>query len=164
LKGSRAALFLFKISIFYFNKTCKMDTTFFSQLNWPAVAVATVAYFMTGGLWYSKLLFGNTWIKSTGIDMSNPEAKKGVGGVMAITFLLEFIICLALAILAYRMMLTGGVLSGIKLGLFTGVCFSAVVICISYLYQGRPKALTLIDGGYHIAGNIVAAIILCVWH
>lgn len=141
-----------------------MDTSFFSHLNWLAVVVAAVAYFMIGGLWYSKLLFANTWIKSTGIDMNKPDAKKGVGGIMAFTFILEFVICLALAVLAYRLMLTGGVMSGLKLGLFTGICFSATVICISYLYQGKPKVLTLIDGGYHIAGNIVAAVILCCWH
>lgn len=140
-----------------------MDTTFLSQINWLAIAVAAVAYFMIGGLWYSKALFGNSWIKSTGIDMNRPDAKKGVGGVMLITFLLEFIICIALAILVYRMMLTGGIMSGIKLGIFTGVCFSAIVICISYLYQGKPKILTLIDGGYHVVGNIVAAVILCLW-
>ncbi len=140
-----------------------MDTAFIAHLNWLAIAVAAVAYFMIGGLWYSKALFGSTWIKSTGIDMNRPDAKKGVGGVMLITFLLEFIICIALAILVYRLMLTGGVMSGVKLGLFTGVCFSAIVICISYLYQGKPKVLTLIDGGYHVVGNIVAAVILCLW-
>lgn len=140
-----------------------MDTSFFSHLNWLAVAVAAVAYFMLGGLWYSKALFGNTWIKSTGIDMNKPDAKKGVGGVMALTFILEFIICIALAILVYRLKISDGVLSGIKLGLLTGICFSAVVICISYLYQGRPKTLTMIDGGYHVAGNMVAAVILSIW-
>lgn len=140
-----------------------MDTSFFSHLNWLAVAVAAVAYFMLGGLWYSKALFGSTWIKSTGIDMNNPDAKKGVGAVMAFTFLLEFITCAGLAILVYRLMLVGGVMSGIKLGLFTGIFFSSISICISYLYQSKPKVLHLIDGGYHIAGNVIAAVILCVW-
>jgi Protein of unknown function (DUF1761) len=49
-----------------------MDTAFLSQLNWLAILVAAVAYFMLGALWYSKLLFANTWIKSTGVDMNNP--------------------------------------------------------------------------------------------
>lgn len=140
-----------------------MDTSFFSHLNWLAIAVAAVAYFMLGGLWYSKALFGKAWIQSTGIDMHRPDAKKGVGGVMAVTFILEFIICIGLAILVYRLMLTDGVMSGIKLGLLTGICFSAIVISISYLYQGRPKSLSLIDGGYHVAGNILGAVILCSW-
>jgi hypothetical protein len=54
-------------------------------------------------------------------------------------------------------------MSGVKLGLITGVCFSAIAICISYLYQNKPGALSMVDSGYHIVGNVVAAIILCVW-
>ncbi|MEO7923795.1 MAG: DUF1761 domain-containing protein [Chitinophagaceae bacterium] len=139
-----------------------MDTSFLSHLNWLAIAVAAVAYFALGGLWYSAL-FGKIWIKATGIDMNRPDAKKGAGGIMALTLILEFVICFALAILAYRMVLQNGVMSGIKLGLLTGICFSAIVIMISYLYQGKPRVLTLIDAGYHIFGNIIAAVIICAW-
>ncbi len=139
-----------------------MDTSFFSEMNWLAVLVAAVAYFMLGALWYSKALFGNTWIKATGIDMSKPDAKKGVGGVMAFTFLLEFITCVGLGILVYRLALSG-FMSGIKLGLLTGICFSAVGICISYLYQSKPKVLHAIDSSYHVVGNVIAATILCLW-
>lgn len=140
-----------------------METAFLSQLNWLAIAVAAVAYFMIGGLWYSKALFANAWVKSTGIDMNNPDAKKGVGGIMLVTFIFEFIICIGIAILVNRLMLVGGVMSGIKLGLFTGFFFSAITISISYMYQSKPKILHMIDGGYHILGNMVAAIILCIW-
>lgn len=140
-----------------------MDTSFFTQINWLSVAVAGVAYFILGGLWYSKVLFGNAWINNSGINMNKPGAKKGVGGVMMLTFILELVICMALAILAYRLMLRDGVLSGIKLGLLTGCCFSAIVIFISYLYQQKPVGLSIIDGGYHIAGNIIAAVIICAW-
>ena len=139
-----------------------MDTSFFSEMNWLAVLVAAVAYFMLGALWYSKALFGNLWIKSTGIDMSNPDAKKGVGGIMAFTFLLELLTCIALGILINRLMLTG-VMSGVKLGLFTGFFFSTIGIAISYLYQSKPTVLTVIDGGYHIVGSVIAAIIMCMW-
>ena len=93
-----------------------MDTSFLSQLNWLAILVASVAYFMLGALWYSKLLFANTWIKSTGVDMNNPDAKKGVGGIMAFTFILEFVVSIGLAILVYRLGLSTW-MSGVKLGL-----------------------------------------------
>jgi hypothetical protein len=53
-------------------------------------------------------------------------------------------------------------MSGLKLGLLTGICFSATTICISYLYQMKPKSLSMIDGGYHIAGQAIAGIILCI--
>ena len=139
-----------------------MDTSFLSQLNWLAILVASVAYFMLGALWYSKLLFANTWIKSTGVDMNNPDAKKGVGGIMAFTFILEFVVSIGLAILVYRLGLSTW-MSGVKLGLTTGVCFAATGISISYLYQSKPTVLSFIDGGYHTVGQIIAAIILCLW-
>jgi Protein of unknown function (DUF1761) len=140
-----------------------MDTSFFSHLNWLAVAVAAVAYFLLGAIWYSKALFAKQWMKGTGIDMNKPDAGKGVGGVMVFTLVLEFIVCIGLAILVYRLNLTTLVSSGIKLGILTGVSFCGIGIAISYLYQRKPGMLTLIDAGYHVAGNIIAAIILCMW-
>ena len=138
-----------------------MDTAFLSQLNWLAILVASVAYFMLGALWYSKILFANVWIKGTGINMDNPDSKKGVGGIMAFTFILEFVICIGLAILLYRLGLST-VMSGAKTGLITGICFSATTISISYLYQMKPKVLSLVDAGYHIVGQIIAGIIICI--
>ena len=139
-----------------------MDTSFFSNINWLAVAVAALAYFMLGALWYS-FLFRNLWIKSSGVDMSNPDAKKGVAATMVLTLLLEFVICIGIAILVYRLGLIGGVMSGVKLGLLTGAVFCSPVMFINNLYQGKPIQLGLIDSGYHIVGNVIAAIILCIW-
>ena len=139
-----------------------MDTSFFSDMNWLAVLVAAVAYFMLGALWYSKALFGNAWIKYSGVDMSNTDARKSMGGIMVFTLLLELITCIGLAILVDRIMLMG-VMSGLKLGFFTGICFCSIAVTISYLYQSKSLNLAAIDGGYHIIGNIVAAVILCVW-
>jgi hypothetical protein len=139
-----------------------MNTSFLSDMNWLAVLVAAVAYFMLGALWYS-LLFAKIWIRGSGIDPNQPGAKKGAGGIMAMTFLLEAVTCIALGILVYRLALSG-VMSGIKLGLLTGVCFSAISICISFMYQMKPKSLILVDCSYHIVGNIIAAVILCIWH
>jgi hypothetical protein len=147
--------------IFSPTKTLNMDTSFFSHLNWLAVAVAAAAYFFLGALWYS-MLFGKQWIRATGIDPNQPGAKSGAGAIMFMTLLIEFVICMGLGVLVYRMNLAGPWMSGLKLGLFTGVFFSATVIAISYLYQKR-NTLSVIDGGYHIVGQIIAAIIICAW-
>lgn len=131
-------------------------------MNWLAIAVAAVAYFMLGALWYS-LLFKEQWVKATGINMTNPDAKKGAGGIMIFTFILELINCIAIGILVYKLMLIGGVISGIKLGLLTGGAIAATSLLISYVYEGKARSLGLINAGYHIVGNIIAAIIICLW-
>lgn len=133
-----------------------------SHLNWLHILVATIAYFAVGAVWYS-LLFQKPWIRYHNIDTSNPDAKKGAGMIMFIGFIWTFIIVTGLAILIGKMNLTGGALSGVKLGLTTGVCFSALAISMTYLYLKKPAGLHFIDGLYHVVGQVIAAIILMVW-
>jgi hypothetical protein len=139
-----------------------MNSEFLSNLNWLHILVATVAYFMLGAIWYS-FLFQKKWIEYQNIDMSNPDAKKGAGALMAMSFVGFFVICTGLAILALKMDLTGGAASGVKLGLTTGICFSAAAISITYLYVKKPVGLHFIDGLYHVVGQVIAAVILCAW-
>lgn len=138
-----------------------MDTSFFSELNWLHILVASLAYFFLGAIWYSPL-FGKQWIAYQKIDMNNPEAKKGAGSIMFFSFIIMFLTTAGLAILINRLGLYEAI-SGIKLGLLTGLLFSAAAISISYLYVKKPLGLHLIDGLYHVIGQIAAAVILCVW-
>lgn len=138
--------------------------TLFDYINWIAVLVAAVAYFALGALWYSKILFAPKWIAYLKLDVNDPNAKKGIGLMFGGSFLMMFVQSLALAILAERLKLTGGIwLSGLKLGAFTGCCFCAATIGVNYLYEKKPLGLFLINGGYAIVGNIIAAIIICIW-
>lgn len=139
-----------------------MNTTVFSQLNWLAILVAAVAYFMLGAIWYSKALFGSKWATVVGIDMNNPDKKKGMAKMMAGTFLLIIVTCVALAVLVHRLELSV-IASALKLGLITGICFATTAVSISFIYESRPTALYFIDCGYHLAGHLIAAIVLVVW-
>ena len=136
----------------------------FDYLNWPAIAVAALAYFVLGALWYSKILFAKRWIADLKTDVNNPDAKKGLGLMFGGSLLLMFVQCLAIAVIANRLDIIGaGWMSGLKLGAFTGACFSATTVCINYLYEKKPLSLFLINAGYAVAGNIIAAVIICCW-
>ena len=135
----------------------------FSHINWLAVVVATVAYFILGAVWYSKVAFANKWVQGHGINVNAADAKKGMGQIMFLSFLAFFVICLTQAIIIHKMNLTGGVMSGLKVGLITGVGISSMVISVGYLYTKKPITLHIIDGLYHTVGQVIAAIILCMW-
>ncbi|MBD0296543.1 MAG: DUF1761 domain-containing protein, partial [Flavisolibacter sp.] len=90
------------------------------------------------------------------------DARKGVAGIMVSSFLLMLLATIGLAFLVERMQLHQ-LISGIKIGLLTGICFSLATISIGYLYTKKPLGLHLIDGLYHTTGQIIAAIILCLW-
>ena len=135
----------------------------FDYLNWPAIAVAALAYFALGALWYSKALFAKRWLSDLKIDVNDPNAKKGMGMMFGGSLVLMFVQSLAIAVLAGKMELVGGWLSGLKLGTVTGCCFCAAAVGVNYLYEKKPCSLFLINAGYAIVGNIIAAVIICSW-
>lgn len=139
-----------------------MNTQIFSDINWLAILVAAIAYFMLGAVWYSKALFGTKWAAVVGLDMTDPNKSKGMAKMMTGTFVLILIACMGIAMLVTRMDLS--VLpSAFKLGLITGICFATTAVSISFIYESRPTALYFIDCGYHLAGHLIAAIILVLW-
>jgi hypothetical protein len=140
-----------------------MNTEIFSHINWLAVLVATAAYFMLGALWYSKALFGTKWAQLVKLDTNDPNLKKGMGGMMASTFVLMFVVSLTLALLIHMIGFGDNFLYGIKLGLLTGIGIATTSVSINYVYERRPSSLYLINCGYHILGNMIVATILILW-
>lgn len=138
-----------------------MDTSVFSNINWLAVLVGGLAYFALGALWYSAL-FGKAWIKLSGVNVNDPNAKKGVGAIMFTSFILMLVASIGLALLISKIG-TYTWMTGAKTGLVAGVCFSVTGISISYLYEKRPMGLHLINGAYNTIGCIIAGIIISVW-
>ena len=140
-----------------------MNAEIFSHINWWAVLVAGAAYFMLGALWYSKALFGNKWIKLVNIDTTNPDLKKGMGGMMLSTLVLVLIVSVGLALLIRMISFGDNYIYGIKLGLLTGLTFATTAVSINYVYERKPANLYLINNGYHVVGHVLAATILVLW-
>lgn len=64
-----------------------------SSVNIPAVLVAAISTFAVGGLWYSPLLFGRSWMQEAGL--TDEKVKKGnLPLTFGLTFLLAVIIAL----------------------------------------------------------------------
>ena len=139
-----------------------MNFEVFSNLNWLAILVAGLAYFALGAIWYS-VVFKNAWIKHSGVNVNDPNMKKGVAQTMLTSLVLMIIACLGIALFLSK--ITGAMnwMSGAKVGLVAGVCFSATAISISYLYEKRPWMLHFINAAYNVAGCVLAGIILSLW-
>ncbi|TMI96832.1 MAG: DUF1761 domain-containing protein [Bacteroidetes bacterium] len=138
-----------------------MSTDIFAHINWLAVLVAAVAFFLLGAVWYS-FLFRNAWIKASGVNVNDPNAKKGVGALFLSSFILIFITSIGLALVIARVGAEGW-MTGLKVGLIAGICFCATSISNSYLYEKRPMALHFINGFYNIVGCVIGGIIISVW-
>ena len=139
-----------------------MNTEILAQINWLAVLVASLAYFFVGAIWYSAL-FRNAWIKSSGVNTTDPNMKKGVAGMFLTSFILMLVACTGLALLLGKIENEGGWMTGLKVGLIAGICFCTTAISNSYLYEKRPTALHIINDLYNIVGCSVAGIIIAIW-
>lgn len=139
-----------------------MGTEIFSNLNWLAILVAGLGYFILGAIWYS-FIFKNAWIKSSGVNVNDPNMKKGVAQTFLASLVLMIVASLGIAMFLSKIPGATSWMSGAKVGLVAGVCFSATAICISYLYEKRPWMLHFINAGYNVAGCVIAGIILSIW-
>lgn len=140
-----------------------MLQNFLSHAPWLQIAVATIAYFAIGAIWYMPAVFGKYWGEQHNVQMTE-ESKKRMPMLFGSTFVLSFILCFGTALLLYISQSPGTCMAGIKAGLFVSGIFCSMPMAINYLYVGKPFKLLLIDAGYHIVGVTLSGIILSVWH
>ncbi len=133
------------------------------HISWLHILVAALAYFALGSVWYSPVLFAKKWLQLINVDMTNPDAKKGMAAMFAGSFVLMFITSFGLAILM-QILPAIDAIGGIKLSLLIGICFSTTAVSINYIYTKKPLLLYVIDCGYHIVGITIAGAILAAWH
>ena len=126
------------------------------EVNWLAVALCAVSSLVLGGIWYSPLLFGKAWQKAAGL--SDEQAKSGN---MAMIFGLAFLASLvAAAVFAMFLGTSMSLGAATAAGFSAGLCWVAASYGISYLFERRPLALWLINGGYHTVQFTLFGLIL----
>jgi hypothetical protein len=125
------------------------------KLNYLAVAVSAVAYFVLGAIYFNPKVVGTAWMKGHNLGNPTEEDKKGMGKMMAITFVYCLIGCIGVACLVEIIRPVTWLLAA-KIGLLASV-FASVSIAMSYMYTKKSFQIVMIDSGYHIIGLIVAS-------
>ena len=121
-----------------------------------AVVAAAASMFVLGGLWYSPLLFVKAWQRLAGLRDEELAARR-TWLVFAISAAVALI---AAATLGLFIGADGGVAFGVAAGAAAGFAWVAAGMAITYLFERRPLALWLIDGGYHaLAFTLMGALI-----
>lgn len=128
------------------------------SMNYLAILVGALAYMFLGALWYSPVLFGNSWLRMTGKTKEQAKADQS-----PICFLIGIVTAFVSSYGIARIMYwTNGseIADGIKIGLFVGVCFAFMALLVNDSFEHRPKGLTFINSFYHICGMIVAGLVI----
>ncbi len=134
-----------------------------ADLNWLAVLVAALAYFLLGGLWFMPRVFGDAWTAAMGwepTEQDKPGAEVYIGPL--ITCIVSTI---AMAMLAQAIG-AATVADGIVLGLVAGIGIAGAVLFTTGYFdpkKAKPMVWFGITGGYHALGLLIAAIIVSAW-
>jgi len=127
-------------------------------LNWLAVIAAALSSFVLGGLWYGPLL-GNAWMKAAGVS-AEQVAKGNKAMIFGGAFLLSLI---AAASFAFFLGSNVNVTTGALYGFTAGLCWVTTSLGSTYLFEHKPMALFLINGGYRTLQFTLIGLILGAW-
>lgn len=135
----------------------------FSTINYLALAVAALASFAIGAVWYSPVLFSKAWQKGVGVTEEHMK-NSNMGVIFGSSFLLMLVMNFGLAvILQGHAGPSVHASSGALYGLLIGLCFVATSIGINMLYQRKSFTLWAIDAGYQVLFLTVSGAILGAW-
>lgn len=133
------------------------------QINWWAIALATLSTLPVGYVWYDmKLGAGQRWAKLNKIKVNSKDASKG----MAQTFSVMLLTSLFTAFILACVMISLGISDfwgSLYFGLVVGVVFRGGAHFVHNGFTRRPLELAIIDAGHDMFSIAVMAIILGMW-
>jgi hypothetical protein len=126
-----------------------------------AIAVASLVYFMLGGVWFTVLK--QPWLDGIGRTMDQ-LTQAGVSPAISYGAAIVTTIIIAIA-LDTVIQLTGPQtpLRGVKVACFVWFGFIFTVIAAEYAFELRGPHTLLIVAGYPLTGMILAGAILGAW-
>ncbi|HET9412198.1 MAG TPA: DUF1761 domain-containing protein [Candidatus Saccharimonadales bacterium] len=121
------------------------------EVNWLAVAIATIVGTAIAGIWYQEPVFGKAWRKATGVT---PKQSKQAGNApMVVLLIANSVTAVGLASLVY---LTSHFFENYTVGFallngaVAGLALSATTLVVHNGFELKPKRLTLINVAYQM--------------
>ena len=131
---------------------------YFADLNWLAVLVAALAYFVLGAIWYSNMMFGKAYRAALGITEQGTPSPS----LLVINFVGWLITATALGLVGAAAG-ASTVLDGIVLGFVAGVGFVVVHQVVAGVFDPGRRALMSVTVSYTVPGFVIMGVILAVW-
>jgi MFS family permease len=131
-----------------------------SELNWLAVAVATLAAMVIGATWYAPPLFGRFWMKTAGLK--EKDLKDGSMRPIVFAVLSSFVTAVALGVLVQVLALTT-VLQGALLGALVALGFIGANKVMQSQFEKRRFAYNIVVVSCDTVTLAVMGAILAVW-
>jgi hypothetical protein len=128
------------------------------RVNFVAVVVAAVAYFVLGAIWFTALQ--KPWLAAIGKTVDQLTGSPAPGYVVAFTCNL-----IIAWVLARLMIATGrtGLMGGVTIAALLWIGFTGTTMATEFVFEGRTPAAYVIIAGYPLLGMLIMGAILGAW-
>lgn len=129
-----------------------------AQLDWLAVALATIAYYLLGAIWFTPL-FGKTWDRAIGYDRA-PGSRFGAAYYL-VPLVSALLVSLAIAVLTTSLAPIS-IGESLTMGLVVGLGVAAPISINNGLtpHTPRPFLFGAVTGSYHLVGILMVSVII----
>mgnify|MGYP001234659119 CR=1 FL=1 len=160
------------------------------EMNFYAVLVAALTTLVVGSIWYSPVLFGNAWMKETGL--TEEELKKGsMLKIFGLTFVFSVMFAMILQVLCVHQFGPLGMIGGPDFidsakpsyaafmadygtvfrtfkhgalhGFMSGLFLAFPMIAINGLFERKSWKYIFIHAGYWTVSMTIMGAIVCGW-
>lgn len=128
----------------------------FAHLNWLAIVLAAVAYYILGAAWFTPL-FGEHWDRSIGHDRSQAATFSTGYYVVPLVSAVFVASAIGLILTALAARLGEALIVGLVIG--AGVAVVSINNALTP-HTPRPYVLGVVTGGYHLVGIVVVSAII----
>jgi hypothetical protein len=139
----------------------------FTELNWLAILVATIAAFGAGAIWFGPKTFFPVWWKLMGKEAgADPGANSNMAVVFGSTFVGALVQAFTLAVIIHFISAgdaSFGALAGGLTGLLVGIGLGAASSLSHRLFAGVGFRVWLIEIGSDVVNLTIMGLILGAW-
>lgn len=129
------------------------------NLNYIAVAVATIVSYVLGFGWYHWAIFGEAWANALGLTKEEADNTEGLGGAFVISLISGLTKTILIALL-----MSATNISGVLSGAFLGAAIATVLTVTSLGYYNGfarvPSKLTLINSAHSVVELILIGAVI----
>jgi hypothetical protein len=135
---------------------------FLTELNWIAVAIGFVLFFVVGAIWFGPKTFYPTWVRLMGLELPEGQGlgRHGMAFVFGLTALGALVQVVALASIIHFVDPSMGALGGALTGLLVGIGITAAGSLSHRLFSGQGIRVWLIEVGGDIVALTLAGLVI----
>ena len=135
-------------------------------VNYLAVLLAGLSTMVVGSIWYTPKVFGNIWMKMTGVKMGRKMTGMQTflmfGGVFVASLISAYVLA-HVAYLSHSFFGGNFLVNSLSTAFWLWLGFTATRIFTHDTFEGRRKKLTLLNVTHELVTFLVMALIIGVF-